>query len=214
MSERLKLGDRGPAVRRLQELLAGAGFSPGAVDGDFGPRTEAALATAQRALHPAGIASPATWWALEQIDRSGPPWLTIARREVGVREVPGANANPRIIEYLASCPGLPADMRSSDETPWCSAFVNWVMRESGVTGTRRANARSWLTWGQACEPQRGAVAVFSRPPDPASGHVAFFERREGERVIVLGGNQGNAVSVAAYPASRLLGYRWPARSAS
>lgn len=39
----LKIGMRGQAIRRLQTSLAIAGFSPGAVDGIFGPLTEKAL---------------------------------------------------------------------------------------------------------------------------------------------------------------------------
>jgi peptidoglycan L-alanyl-D-glutamate endopeptidase CwlK len=44
-------------VRELQELLGRAGFAPGAVDGDFGPRTEAAVQALQRdaGLLPSGI---------------------------------------------------------------------------------------------------------------------------------------------------------------
>lgn len=41
-------GDTGAAVRALQRRLAGAGESPGPVDGKFGPRTEAALKAYQR----------------------------------------------------------------------------------------------------------------------------------------------------------------------
>lgn len=44
----LRLGDTGPAVAELQELLRANGFDPGPVDGIFGPRTEAAVVAAQR----------------------------------------------------------------------------------------------------------------------------------------------------------------------
>lgn len=38
------------------------------------------------------------------------------------------------------------------------------------------------------------------------GFVIGFEPG---RVFLLGGNQSDAVTVAQYPAGRLLGYRWP-----
>lgn len=63
----LKQGSTGPAVVELQTLLAKAGFSPGAADGDFGARTKAAVIDFQRArgLAADGIVGPATWAALK-----------------------------------------------------------------------------------------------------------------------------------------------------
>lgn len=62
----LKIGASGPEVSELQRELAGAGFSPGAVDGDFGPLTQHAVVAFQKARHlsPDGIAGPNTWGAL------------------------------------------------------------------------------------------------------------------------------------------------------
>lgn len=44
----LREGSSGPAVSQLQRALADKGFNPGQIDGDFGPRTEAALKAFQR----------------------------------------------------------------------------------------------------------------------------------------------------------------------
>lgn len=63
----LQRGARGEAVKRLQALLRSHG-SPGlAVDGDFGPATEAAVKRfqASRKLAVDGIVGPQTWAALE-----------------------------------------------------------------------------------------------------------------------------------------------------
>lgn len=59
-------GARGPAVVTLQMRLAEAGFPPGAIDGDFGPATEAALRAFQaaRGLAVTGRADAITWAAL------------------------------------------------------------------------------------------------------------------------------------------------------
>lgn len=138
-----------------------------------------------------------------------PLWLAIALREMdtGVEEIVGPNAhNPRIIEYH-SATSLGA---TDDETPWCSSFVNWCMMKANLPRTDSAMARSWLRWGvDLDEPRRGCVVVFSRPPSPTSGHVAFYINLDGGRVYVLGGNQSNQVNITGYPFSRVLGYRWP-----
>ena len=62
----LRRGSTGPDVRRLQQLLTSAGFSPGAIDGIFGARTEAAVIAFQtsKGLTPDGIVGVRTWTAL------------------------------------------------------------------------------------------------------------------------------------------------------
>lgn len=63
----LRLGDRGDAVRQLQERLKGLGFYNGPVDGIFGEQTETAVKQAQtdNNLTVDGIVGPATWGALD-----------------------------------------------------------------------------------------------------------------------------------------------------
>jgi peptidoglycan hydrolase-like protein with peptidoglycan-binding domain len=62
----LRLGSRGSAVIDLQTRLATAGFSPGAADGIFGSRTDAAVRSFQRArgLGADGVVGPLTWGEL------------------------------------------------------------------------------------------------------------------------------------------------------
>lgn len=138
-----------------------------------------------------------------------PAYYFCARAELGVREVPGPKANARIQEYLRSTT-LPDEMAGSDETPWCSAFTNWCVERVGLEGTNRANARSWMQWGFPLEhPRPGCVVVLWRESrESGKGHVGFFEAMDGSNILILGGNQGNAVSVRPYPRSRLLGWRW------
>jgi len=64
----LKKGSSGAAVTQMQKLLQNAKFSPGAVDGQFGPNTEAALKKFQSAhgLVADGICGPKTWAALSK----------------------------------------------------------------------------------------------------------------------------------------------------
>ena len=93
----------------------------------------------------------------------------------------------------------------------CSSFVNWCFQQVGYEGTRSAAARSWLHWGTSLDhPHYGCVVVLARGKNPSLGHVGFFtDRRPDGKILLLGGNQGNAVSIAAFEAARVLSYRWP-----
>jgi uncharacterized protein (TIGR02594 family) len=135
------------------------------------------------------------------------PWMEAALSQYGQRELPGGTRNnPVIVAYLRV-----VGLHAPDETPWCSAFANWCMSQANIKGSGRANARSWQNWGGrlVASPVYGCVAVFSRPPDPSHGHVAFWVGEDAGNPMLLGGNQGNAVSIKRYPRSRLLSYRWP-----
>jgi len=145
------------------------------------------------------------------------PWLDFAYNEIGEKEIPGDGHNPRIIEFHAS-----TTLKSTeDETPWCSSFVNWCMTEAGLEGTGSARARSWLFWGhghQISRPRDGCIVILKRgtgqQPGPgvlnASGHVGFFVGYErGSRILLLGGNQSDAVTITNYSIQRILGLRWP-----
>jgi uncharacterized protein (TIGR02594 family) len=138
------------------------------------------------------------------------PWMAIARSKLRIHEIPGPKANVFIVECLESTTlGKPDNQ--ADETPWCSAFANRVMQLAGYDGTNSAWARSWLDWGREPTDEEfgeGVVVVMARGEN--SGHVGFLEDWDDNRVKLLGGNQGNAVSYAWFPMDRVLGWRIPA----
>ena len=135
------------------------------------------------------------------------PWMEWAFLALGYGVKKGRD-RPIIYDFLRFAGRSKVD----DETPWCSAFVNYCMEQAGIQGTRRADARSWLRWGRSClgGPQFGCVVVLWRD-DPASkkGHVGFYTGFRGKKLLLLGGNQGNTVSVSEFPKSRVLQYGWP-----
>lgn len=140
-------------------------------------------------------------------DLDVPPWLLVARREVGVKEVPGPGSHPRILQYFRATRYRAKD----DAIPWCSAFICFCLETTGVSSTRSARAADFATWGEPCDFVPGAVVVFSKadPDAGGSGHVAFCVGIEGDQVLALGGNQNNAVNVAKRPLSRVVACRWP-----
>jgi uncharacterized protein (TIGR02594 family) len=113
--------------------------------------------------------------------------------------------NPRVLAYYKEA-GVP---QTHDEVPWCAAFVGAVLARCGVQGTGSLLARSYESWGRAVpleKAQRGDVVILSRG-QPWQGHVAFYEGLSGSNVTLLGGNQGNRVSVTAYPKARVVAVR-------
>lgn len=64
----LSLGAKGESVKILQAGLKKLGFAINSVDGDFGPRTEAAVEAFQKSkgLSPSGVVETMTWAALDK----------------------------------------------------------------------------------------------------------------------------------------------------
>jgi peptidoglycan hydrolase-like protein with peptidoglycan-binding domain len=92
-------GDRGPAVAALQRRLANAGHDPGAADGVFGPRTEAALRAYQRAsgLEVTGRTDLATATALlNEPDRPRPTSPQGANGRLGDAELTAVGDGERM----------------------------------------------------------------------------------------------------------------------
>lgn len=139
----------------------------------------------------------------------------IAVAELGQKEIAGPEDNQSIVRYAKES-GF--DWVNDDETPWCSIFVNWIAVKAGVERSKAANARSWLLVGKNvdAQPEPGDIVVFWRGSiDSWKGHVGIFFgfSIDGEHVYCLGGNQGNQVSISAYPANTVLGYRRLSQSA-
>ena len=147
----LKIGDRGPEVITLQELLSSQGFLIGEVDGLFGLKTEESVISFQSShlgqegkyLEVDGEVGPNTWWALENATGDGqrsfldpiiPKGLTPVRKEVvsiavdqyrsNVREVP----NGRIIGWKFTTQTVVVDNEIVvGITPWVHIQPNgWI----------------------------------------------------------------------------------------
>ncbi len=136
---------------------------------------------------------------------SEPLWLAEARSDIGVRELPGAPTAPRISDWLAK---LGAWWRD-DETPWCgTAVAAWMMAAGVARPQHWYRAKAWADWGQKLrDPIHGCVVVFERT---GGGHVGLVvgQTSIGD-LLVLGGNQGDAVNVRSFPRTRAIAYRWP-----
>lgn len=142
-----------------------------------------------------------------------PKWLTLARAEIGVHEGQGAEDNPRVINFYRDA-GHP-EIRH-DSVAWCAAFACAMIERAGFRSPRDLMAKSFLQWGKKLdEPEVGCVVVITRG-DPKSiyGHVGFVVGWTDAEIKILGGNQGDQVSIIAVSRNRVLGYRVPATAAN
>ena len=130
-----------------------------------------------------------------------PPWISIARQYEGLME-----SDDR--EILEPFLGINPDDKAGGQ-PWCSAFVNSVMKECSIEGTGSNVADSFVGWGMPCELTDNCVAVFGPGTIPGN-HAGFVVK---DCIKILGGNQGDMVrenNLKWYLDNKtLLGYRWP-----
>lgn len=136
--------------------------------------------------------------------------LQIAKRFIGIHEVPGSKAHPAIAFALRL-----VGMEEDDEIAWCSAavfLVAWLL-DLPRPAVHSASARSWLTVGESVSWQLAEpgfdVVVLSRGNNPAEGHVGWFVDFSGDlkKVQIRGGNQNNQWSDAWFDSDRILDIR-------
>lgn len=141
-----------------------------------------------------------------------PDYFLHALCELGVREMPGSASNACVLQYWKEAKTA-TQVNDDSVVPWCAAFVGAMLMRGGVEPTRKANAKSFLTWGHEVKGTGlvGAIVVLNRPPPaPAwTGHVAFCCGMTSTHIHLLGGNQADKVSIAAFPRARVAAIRAP-----
>lgn len=146
-------------------------------------------------------------------------WLEVSERYEGLSEIAGSGSNPVILGWLQN-EGKGKSWVKDDATPWCGATMAGIFTEAGmahVLPKEPLRARAWLETGTPLdEPKVGAIVVFPRPPDPASGHVGLVTAFGDGWLDVRGGNQrddgADKVCVKRFKTtgkSKPVGYRWP-----
>lgn len=144
-----------------------------------------------------------------------PPWFLWTLLEVGVKETPGRGSTQRVLDYRKLA-GVALTGDDSD-VPWCRILVGAAFRNIGLPIAASALARSIESdqnFVRLNGPALGAVAVFWRnSPRSGLGHVGFYRAETKTHIYVLGGNEGDRVDVAPFPAASpsfgLVGYFWP-----
>jgi uncharacterized protein (TIGR02594 family) len=141
----------------------------------------------------------------------------VAKKFLGIKEIPGYKDNPFIVWALSLC-GLPD---SHDEVPWCSAFVHVPCLMLGLPTSGSAAARSWLKIGRKVSLDEAEIGFdivilkrgIGEQPGPeiinAPGHVGFFGGIIilENKINLLAGNQHNSVSIEPFGIERILDIR-------
>lgn len=146
-----------------------------------------------------------------------PSMIREAWRLYGTQEKPGGANNPEIMKWareLEAAIGRNLGY-DADSIPWCGLFVGVVTARAGKAEQIPKTplwARSWAEFGlKSPGAGLGDVLVFSRD---GGGHVGLYvgegmHDRLGAVYHVLGGNQGDAVSIAQIEKRRCIAVRRP-----
>lgn len=140
-----------------------------------------------------------------------PAWLKLARQYLGTKETPGPSSTPSIMAWAKRLGGkILGAAYTDDSVPWCGLFMAEVMTKAGFSPPAISlRASQWTLFGKGLtKGAPGAVLVFTRA---GGGHVGLYVSEDATAYHVLGGNQGDAVTITRVAKDRLApgGIRWP-----
>lgn len=130
--------------------------------------------------------------------------LTVARREIGVREYPwGSNWGGRVALFQTSTGAYHA--------PWCVSYVQWVLKTAGYGTIANRSAGVFYVVGYAR--QRGWVRARATPGALVAfmdrlGHIGLVERVTGTGFVSIEGNASNSVLRRFHDYRRNLVFIW------
>ena len=109
---------------------------------------------------------------------------------------------------------------SATENAWCAAFVHYILTELGadtLKGLGGQRARKYIDYGSPVDnikdSQEGDIVIFDFNDDGKGDHVAFYagtritDQDNPNKISVVGGNQGNEVSLMSRSTKDVLGIR-------
>jgi uncharacterized protein (TIGR02594 family) len=131
---------------------------------------------------------------------TAPRLLVEAVKMLGTKEIVGSKHNPVILGWAKEL-NL-SKVYNSDEIPWCGLAIAYACHEAGLPVIDKPLwALSWAKWGvEVKEPMLGDILTFKRN---GGGHVGIYVGEDHECFHVLGGNQGNSMSVSRIVKTRL-----------
>jgi uncharacterized protein (TIGR02594 family) len=151
-----------------------------------------------------------------------PPWLLAMRSMNGLSEKPGSADETKILAMADEIARIFPDMKSycdgynHDSIPWCGLCVADCTAKSGIRppfGSSDTDrflwARSWAddpNYTVLKTPRLGCIVVLTRS---GGGHVTLYESTSGSNYMCRGGNQSDAINLAAFPKSNVVALVWP-----
>jgi len=133
-------------------------------------------------------------------EEKSPRILVQAVKQLGVKEIVGKEHNPIIMNWAKEL-NL-GNIYKSDEIAWCGLFIAYCCHSAGLEVVSKPLwALSWSNWGnEVKEAMLGDVLTFKRE---GGGHVGIYVGEDDTHFHVLGGNQGNSVSISRIAKTRL-----------
>lgn len=147
-----------------------------------------------------------------------PKYLRDAIKDVGIQEWVLDDkrrrvSNPIVEGFIEDVTGKREDART---TPWCAYWVGSKLERAKIPSTKSGMARSYLRWGETVwkkgdrwDPSRlrpGDLAIFwrGRSNDGVTGHIGFILHWDDDTLVILGGNQGDKVSIQDFALTKLI----------
>lgn len=211
-------------IRQVQDILNRKGYrgenaKPLVVDGLWGRQTSFAVRAFKRrhGLRDRDYIGPITWAKLTDDTK---PLMEIAKAPAPawyneLFDMLGTNENRDNAKLRAWLRSDGATVGDPAKIPWCGDAVETAVRRALPDEELPDNpylASNWCKFGREVKPQVGAILPFWRgSPSSWKGHVGFYAGESTSHYYVLGGNQGDTVTIAPLSKYRLrgCGARWP-----
>lgn len=135
--------------------------------------------------------------------------LLTALQFLGIKEIKGARHNQTILKFWEL---IEIEWGVNDEFAWCAAAHNAILKLSNCHYFKTGLARKGLDLPNIIGFENaivGDTVILSRTDNPKYGHEGIFIRYEGNKVVLMGGNQSDTYRASYYPKSRIVGIRRP-----
>lgn len=142
-----------------------------------------------------------------------PKHVGISLGYMGITEIPGVKSNPIILSWAKEL-GL-NDIYTNDDISWCALFFSITMFKAGRTLPAPKDRYDYLRalkwqnlWNKVDTGKEGVgdILIFKRE---GGGHIGYYVGESPTTYFVLGGNQGNKVSIVEILKSRCVSIRRP-----
>jgi peptidoglycan hydrolase-like protein with peptidoglycan-binding domain len=183
----LRQGAKGADVKALQQALAKAGFSPGAADGSFGPKTAAAVKAYQKAhgLVADGIVGPKTWAKLAAAPQA-------AASSQPVLKQGSKNASVKSLQQKLNQLGFNCGAVDGSFGPKTAAAVKAFQRAAGLVADGVVGPKTWAKINSGSSFTPAPAATTGKGPTLKSGYTGAAVVSLQHRLNQLGFNCGAA----------------------